>query len=195
MSCKLFPLQPISGRSLLTYVFPFTLQYVCQRAIAPLTWTLLFMPSLFAHFNPVPFITAHPSPSLSSTSDSCFLICLVLSPFFYSCFHLFPPSEFAHLSPPSWLCSSIFPLHPFSCSFFLCSHWAKGHCHIERDALFGVTSLSLIPFHHIWGPRSLESPFFFSLQQNTLQQCPTIAGSLHPNFTTNPHNGKFSGLY
>lgn len=160
-SRKLFPLQPISGRSLLTYVFPFTLQYVCQRAIAPLTWTLLFMPSLFAHFNPVLFITAHPSPSLSSTSDSYFLICLVFSPFIFFCFPLLPPSEFPHhLSPLSWLLSSIFPPHPFSCSFFLRSHWAKGHPHTERDALFGVTSLSLISFLHIWGPRSIESPFF-----------------------------------
>lgn len=96
-SHKLFPLQPISGRSLLTYVFPFTLQYVCQRAIAPLTPTLLFMPSLFAHFNPVPFITAHPSPSLSSTSDSYFLICLGFSPFGV----FLPTSSLPLNSPPS----------------------------------------------------------------------------------------------
>lgn len=103
-SYELFPLQPISGHSLLTYVFPFTLQYVCQRAIAPLTPTLLFMPSLFAHFNPVPSITAHPSPSLSSISDSYFLICLGFLPFGF-----FPP-----LPPSLWIPHHLFP--PLDCS-------------------------------------------------------------------------------
>lgn len=110
ISHKLFPLQPISGHSLLTYVFPFTLQYVCQRAIAPLTPNLLFMPSLFAHFNPVPSITAHPSTSPSSASDSYFLICFGFLPF-GAFSHFLPPPQFPticslhltalfHLSPP-----------------------------------------------------------------------------------------------
>lgn len=72
-SRKLFPLQPISGRSLLTYVFPFTLQYVCQRAIAPLTWILLslcflclLILTLFPLSLPIPPLLF--SPPLISTS-------------------------------------------------------------------------------------------------------------------------------
>lgn len=159
ISHKLFPLQPISGHSLLTYMFPFTLLYVCQRAIAPLTPTLLFMPSLFAHFNPVPSITAHPSSSLSSTSDSYFLICLG----FFTLWGFFLTSSLPLNSPPSvpstWLFSSIFPPPSFSCSFFLCSQWNEGHSHVKKYALSGVIPLSLVQFHHIWGSRSLEFPF------------------------------------
>lgn len=157
-SHKLFPLQPISGHSLLTYVFPFTLQYVCQRAIAPLTPALLFVPSLFAHFNPVPFITAHPSPSLPSTSDSYFLICLGFSPFGFF-LHFLPPSEFPTICPLHLTVLSHLSPHSFSCSFFLCSQWTKGHSHMEKDAFSGVIPLSLVPFHHIWSSRSLEFPF------------------------------------
>lgn len=108
VSRKLLPLQPISGLSLLTYVFPFTLQYVCQRAIAPLTRTLLFMPSLFTHFNPAPFITAHPSSSPSSTSNSYFFICLIFHPLFFVAIS-FSPLNFCSPSIPSNVTTS-FPL-------------------------------------------------------------------------------------
>lgn len=117
ISHKLLPLQPISGRSLLTYVFPFTLQYVCQRAIAPLTRTLLFMPSLFTHFSPAPFIAAHPSLSTSSSSDSYFLICLLFLPLFFVAIS-FLSLNFCSPSIPPALTAS-FSLSPLSIVLFL----------------------------------------------------------------------------
>lgn len=116
ISHKLLSLQPISGLSLLTYMFPFTLQYVCQRAIAPLTWTLLFMPSLFTHFSPAPFIAAHPSLSTSS-SDSYFLICLLFHLLFFVAIS-FLSLNFCSPSIPSALMAS-FSLSSLSIVLFL----------------------------------------------------------------------------
>lgn len=118
ISHKLLSLQPISGLSLLTYMFPFTLQYVCQRAIAPLTRTLLFMPSLFTHFSPAPFIAAHPSLSTSSSSsDSYFLICLLFHLLFFVAIS-FLSLNFCSPSIPSALMAS-FSLSSLSIVLFL----------------------------------------------------------------------------
>lgn len=122
ISHKLLSLQPISGLSLLTYMFPFTLQYVCQRAIAPLTRTLLFMPSLFTHFSPAPFIAAHPSLSTSS-SDSYFLICLLFHLLFFVAIS-FLSLNFCSPSIPSALMASFSLSSLFIVLFLLHSCWS-----------------------------------------------------------------------
>lgn len=157
ISYKLLPLQPISGRSLLTYVFPFTLQYVCQRAIAPLTQILLFMPSLFTHFSPAPFIAAHPSFSTSFSSDSYFLICLLFLLLFLLPSPFFPWISAHHLSPLPWRLLSPFPLCPLSYFYFTRAE-AKGHPHVQRGVLFRATSV----LDFIWSYLRSQEPWTFS---------------------------------